>query len=67
MRLPRPRLGPDAMEERAVNWIIQNADMSYPKTAALFGVSANAIRSRIEYRYGSLEMARHYWRSEREI
>lgn len=63
-QLPKARLPETSMEERAVRWIMQNHDMSYPQVAALFGVSANSIRSRIEYRYGSLATARHYAMTE---
>ena len=57
MWLPRPKY-PSSTEERAVSWIVSNHDMSYAQVAALFGVSVNSIRSRIEYRYGSLTEAR---------
>jgi hypothetical protein len=57
---PRPRKPQASLEERAVRWIIHHQDMTYEKTAALFGVTVNNIRSRIEYRYGSLSAARYY-------
>lgn len=60
MTLPTPRKPPDSLEERAVRWIIRNPDFSYSQTAALFGVTVNNIRSRIEHRYGTLAEARHY-------
>jgi hypothetical protein len=60
MFLPRPRKPEGALEERAVRWAIRNPDMTYVQVAALFGVTANNIRARIEYRYGSRELATHY-------
>ena len=55
-----PRKPRGSPEERAVRWIIQHQDMTYEQVAALFDVTVNNIRSRIEYRYGSLSAARHY-------
>jgi hypothetical protein len=41
-----------------VRWIIAHEAASYPEASRKFCVSVNSIRSRIEYRYGSLIMAR---------
>lgn len=55
---PVPRLPPSAPVERAVRWIIAEETASYTEASKRFHVSVNSIRSRIEYRYGSLVMAR---------
>ena len=56
--LPIPRLSDSAPEERAVRWLIANEQATYAQAARRYNVSYNAIRSRIEYRYGSIWMAR---------
>lgn len=44
--------------EQAVNYIIHNPKESYSMVARKFGVKPGAIRSRIEYRFGTLMEAR---------
>lgn len=55
---PVPRLPPSSSVERAVRWLISTRDATYTSTARRFSVSVNSLRARIEYRFGSLEMAR---------
>lgn len=47
-----------AAAERAVEYVIVNQGVTYRQAAAIFGVSVNQIRRRIQYRYGSLTEAR---------
>lgn len=63
---PVPRLPPSSPVERAVRWLILTRDASYPTAAARFDVSVNSIRARIEYRFGSLELARDTCGAEAE-
>lgn len=44
--------------EQAVRFLIERPDTSYGTAAAIYRVKINAIRSRIEHRYGSLAAAR---------
>lgn len=47
-----------ARANAAVEYIVDNPSLTYAQVATMFGVSRNAIRRRIEYRYGSLTNAR---------
>lgn len=58
---PSPRLPPTSPIERAVRYVIATEGATYREVAERFGVSRNSIRSRVEYRYGSLEIARTTW------
>lgn len=64
---PIPNHPADIPEERAVRWLITNTQATYPAAAAMHGVSIESIRSRIEYRYGSIGYARELFRTEADI
>ena len=55
-----PRLPPDSREEKAVRFLIADHTATYRQAAERFSVSINSVRSRVEYRFGSLEMARTF-------
>lgn len=42
----------------AVDWLVHRIEGSYVEAAAQFGVTANSVRSRVEYVHGSLAQAR---------
>jgi hypothetical protein len=58
IRAPIPRLAPHAPEERAVRWLIATPGATYAEAARKFQVTFNSVRARVEYRYGSLMIAR---------
>lgn len=64
---PAIRERADSAVEKAVRYIINDTTATYAQSAQKFGCSVNGIRSRIEYRYGSLEMARDAAQEERDF
>lgn len=58
MTLPSPRLPWNAPVEQAVRWLISTPGVSYDEAARRYQVTINNLRSRVEYRYGSLKVAR---------
>jgi len=67
IRLPVARLPDNAPEERAVRWLIATKGATYAEAARRYGVSFNSVRSRVEYRYGSIMLAREMAEVDPEI
>lgn len=44
--------------EQAIEWLVKNQMATYGQAARRFNVTHNNIRSRVEYRHGSLTQAR---------
>lgn len=66
MTLPSPRLPWSSTVEQAVRWLIQTPGVTYSQAARRYQVTVNNLRARVEYRYGSLALAREVGADEED-